>query len=148
MDRIINLKNGILITIIAVGEELGLILGGYNSILIALICCMIIDYICSLIVTFVIKNSFETEKREAQNKVGLARKVLILLIIIMVNQIDIVLGSSGFLRNAVMIGFMANECLSIVEKVGQTGIDLPPVVKNAIDVLKKKSEINQNDKKD
>ncbi|MBL4934069.1 phage holin family protein [Clostridium paridis] len=151
MDRIINFKNGILTTIVAFGEELGLILGGYNSILIALICCMIIEYICGLIVTYVIKNSSKTETGVAQGKVdliGLVRKILILLIIVMVNQIDIVLASNGFLRNAVMIGFMANECLSIIEKVGLTGIELPPSVKNAIDVLKKKGEMNQNDKKD
>ena len=54
------------------------------------------------------------------------------------------LSTSGFIRNAAIIGFMANECLSIVENAGLMGIKLPPVVTEAIDILKKKSESKEN----
>ncbi|MDD7793706.1 phage holin family protein [Clostridium sp. 'White wine YQ'] len=145
MERLLSIKNTIFVVVGAVGGTIGTVLGGYSSILIALIGCMIIDYVTGLIVALVFKNSPKTSTGAAQSKaglIGLIKKIFILLIIVMVNQIDVVLGSNGFLRNAAMIGFMANECLSIIENAGLMGIDLPPAVKNAIDILKKKSEVN------
>ena len=44
------------------------------------------------------------------------------------------------IRNAVIIGFMANELISIVENAGLMGIPLPAVIANAIDILTQKAE--------
>ncbi|MBO5032567.1 MAG: phage holin family protein, partial [Lachnospiraceae bacterium] len=47
---------------------------------------------------------------------------------------------SNFIRDAVVIAFIANETISIVENAGLMGVDIPPVIVKAIDVLQKKSE--------
>lgn len=143
MEKIINLKNSLFTVLGLVGGAIVGALGGKTPILTAFLITMAVDYLSGLIVALVFKNSPKTETGGAQSKagfVGLVKKTFILLIIVVVNQIDIVLGSGGFIRNATIIGFMANECLSIVENAGLMGINLPPAVTEAIDILKKKSE--------
>ena len=46
----------------------------------------------------------------------------------------------GSIRDAVIIGFIANELISIVENAGLMGIPLPAVIANAIDILTQKAE--------
>ena len=60
--------------------------------------------------------------------------------IMVIVQIDIVVNSNGFLRNAAILGFMLNEVLSIVENLGLMGIKMPEAVTEAIDILKIKSQ--------
>ena len=45
----------------------------------------------------------------------------------------------NYIRDAVIIGFMANELISIVENAGLMGVPLPAVIQNAIDILTKQS---------
>ena len=47
---------------------------------------------------------------------------------------------SNFIRDAVVIAFIANETISIVENAGSMGVPVPEVVVRSIEVLKKKSE--------
>lgn len=43
-----------------------------------------------------------------------------------------------------MIAFIANETISIVENAGLMGINIPPAITSAIEVLKKKSDSVDN----
>jgi hypothetical protein len=45
----------------------------------------------------------------------------------------------NYIRDAVIIGFIANELISIVENAGLMGLPLPSVLTKAIDVLKNKA---------
>ena len=45
-----------------------------------------------------------------------------------------------YLRDAVCIGFIANEGLSIIENAGLMGLPLPESICQAIDVLKRHSQ--------
>lgn len=45
-----------------------------------------------------------------------------------------------YIRNAVIIGFMANELISIVENAGLMGLPLPDAINKAIDVLTEQKE--------
>ena len=49
-------------------------------------------------------------------------------------------GGVDYIRNAVIIGFMANELISIVENARLMGLPLPAVIGKAIDVLTKQAE--------
>ena len=49
---------------------------------------------------------------------------------------------SNLLRDAAVIAFIANETISIVENAGLMGVPVPPVIVQAIEVLKKKSELD------
>jgi len=143
MDKTNLIKGGFYTIAGAIGGCFGNMLGGFDKVLIALLFCMAADYITGLIVAIVFNSSTKTETGGAQSKagfVGLVKKIFILILIVVINQIDIVLGTNGFFRNAAIIGFMANEALSLVENAGLMGIKLPGAVTNAVDVLKKKSE--------
>ncbi len=65
-----------------------------------------------------------------------------LLFVLIAYRLDLALGVE-YIRDAVIIGFMANELISIVENAGLMGLPLPAVITRAIDVLTKKAE---NDK--
>jgi toxin secretion/phage lysis holin len=70
---------------------------------------------------------------------GLCRKGMTLLIILVAAQLDKVTGTE-VIRNAVIIGYIANEALSIIENAGLMGLPVPKFIVNAIDILRKKSE--------
>lgn len=143
MDKLINIKNSVCTAIGVIGGTLAGMLGGADKLLTALIICVAADYFTGLVVALIFKNSPKTATGAAESNAGfkgLVKKAFIFLIIVVINQVDIVLGSGGFLRNAAIIGFMANECLSLIENAGLMGIELPPAVINAVDILKKKSE--------
>ena len=58
-------------------------------------------------------------------------------------RLDLVMGSN-FIRDAVVIAFIANETISIIENAGLMGVPIPGVITRAIEVLKKKSESEEN----
>lgn len=57
----------------------------------------------------------------------------------MAHYLDLVIGAD-FARDAVCIGFIVNEGLSILENVGLMGVTYPDVIKRALDVLSKRQE--------
>lgn len=70
---------------------------------------------------------------------GLCRKGVTLLIVLVAAQLDRVIGTT-FVRDAVIIAFIANETISIVENAGLMGVPIPSAITKAIEVLKNKSE--------
>lgn len=150
MDKLLDIKNSICMVAGIIGGSISSALGGAGNLLTALYVCIAVDYATGLAVATIFKNSPKTESGGAESNVGfkgIVKKAFILLIIAVVYQVDIVLGANGFLRNAAIIGFMSNECISLIENTGLMGIKLPPAVTNAIDILKKKSEekVNQGE---
>ena len=143
MEKATMIKTGFYGAVGILGGMFGNLFGGLDKIFYALLICSIIDFLSGGAVAIVFKNSPKTETGAAQSQAGfkgLVKKVFIYLIIVVVVQIDSVIGSNGFLRNAVIIGFMVNEVLSIIENAGLMGIKMPDAVTNAVDILKKKSE--------
>ena len=47
---------------------------------------------------------------------------------------------SNFIRDAVVIAFIANETISIIENAGLMGIPIPAAIMKAIEILKNKAE--------
>ena len=65
-----------------------------------------------------------------------------LLFVLVAHRLDLSLGTP-YIRDTVIIGFMANELISIVENAGLMGLPLPTALINAIDILNKKSQTLQ-----
>ena len=61
------------------------------------------------------------------------------MLVLVSARLDLTLGTS-YIRDAVCIGFMVNELLSIIENAGLLGVPLPAALKNAIDILQNKNE--------
>src|SRR5690625_1137581 len=57
---------------------------------------------------------------------GYARKMLVLVVIILANVIDQILGLSGAVTYATVLFYIANEGLSIIENLAHVGVLVPP----------------------
>lgn len=115
--------------------------GGWDTALAALVICMGVDYVSGSLVALVFHNSRKTPTgnyNSAYGLKGLCKKGLMLLFVLVAVQIDRLLGSS-YVRDAVSIGFAANEVLSIVENLGLAGVPMPQVVVEALEQLQKKT---------
>ncbi len=51
---------------------------------------------------------------------------------------------TAILKDAVVIAYIANETISIIENAGLMGLPIPKVITKAIDVLQSKSEGDQS----
>lgn len=119
--------------------------GGWTSAMTTLLIFMSIDYISGLAVAGVFKKSSKTDTGALESRAGwkgLCKKCMIMVFVLIGHRLDVELGFD-YIKNAVCIGFMANELISIVENAGLMGIPVPAVIKNGIDVLKKKSEAEE-----
>lgn len=116
--------------------------GGWGSALTTLIIFMSIDYITGLMLAGIFKKSQKTESGALESRVGwkgLCRKGVTLLIVLVAVRLDMAVGTS-FIKDATIIGFICNETISIVENAGLMGVPIPKPIIKAIDVLKSKSE--------
>ena len=124
------------------GGTLAMLLGGWDASLMTLLIFMGIDYVSGLVVAGVFHKSKKSENGALESKAGwkgLAKKAMTLLFVLIAHQLDVVIGVA-YIRDAVIIGFIANELISIVENAGLMGVPLPVVVKKAIDILTAKTE--------
>ena len=124
-----------------IGSALCWAFGGWDSALAALIVCMAVDYISGSLVALVFHKSNKSETgayNSAYGLKGLCKKGLMLLFVLVAVQIDKVLGTD-YARNAVCIGFCANEVLSIIENLGLAGIPMPQAITKALEQLQKKA---------
>ena len=136
------MKEGLCTGIGIVGSFIASLFGGWDAALVTLLTFMVIDYISGLVVAGVFHNSKKTENGALESKAGwkgLCRKCMTLLFVLIAYRLDLALGV-GYIRDAVIIGFMTNELISIVENAGLMGLPLPAVITKAVDVLTKKAE--------
>ena len=128
-----------------IGGVIASLYGGWDAALQTLIICMAVDYITGLIVAGVFHASPKTKTGTLESRAGwkgLCRKGMSLLIVLVACRLDAVMGSS-FVRDTVVIGFIANETLSIIENAGLMGVPIPKALARAVDILKQRSEEEQ-----
>lgn len=136
------MKNTICTTVGAAGGAVAAFFGGWDTGLVTLVIFMCIDYVSGLVVAGVFHNSKKTKTGALESKAGwkgLCRKGMSLLFVLIAYRLDLEIGSN-YIRDAVIIGFIVNETISIVENAGLMGVPLPKVINKAIDILTSKSE--------
>lgn len=132
----------------AIGSFIAQLLGGWTSDLQTLLIFMSVDFVMGLIIAGVLNKSTKTETGALNSSAGfkgLCKKGFTLLIVLVANQLDSVMGVE-YIRTAVIIAFIVNETISIVENAGIMGIPIPSVLTKAIDILKTKSEESDGEK--
>lgn len=120
------------------------LVGGWNMPLWVLMVCMGVDYLTGLIVAGVFHASPKSSGGgldSAAGWKGLSRKFVTLLIVVMANLMDLLL-ELHYIRDAVIVGFCANEMLSVLENAGLMGLPIPQVLTEAIDQLRRKEDAN------
>lgn len=141
MENASTVKNIILAALAAIGGGIANMLGGWDAALKVLVICMAVDYITGLIVAAVFKNSGKSETGALDSRAGfkgLFKKASILLLVLVAAQVDIVTGMDSVARTAVILFYIANEGLSVVENLGLMGLEYPPFIKNALEALRDK----------
>ena len=116
--------------------------GGWSDALITLIVFMALDYVTGLIVAGIFKKSKKSENGALESRAGfkgLCRKGVALMIVLVAVRLDIVMHTT-YIKDAVIIAFVANESISIIENAGLMGIPVPGIIARAIDVLRNESE--------
>lgn len=130
-----------------IGSAIASFFGGWDAGLATLLIFMAIDYVSGLIVAGVFHTSNKTNSGSLESRAGwkgLCRKCMTLLFVLVAYRLDLVIGTN-YIRDAVIIAFIANETISLVENAGLMGLPLPAVITKAIDVLQKKTEVNENE---
>ncbi len=125
------------------GSALAELFGGWDMALETLLILMAADWITGgLLLPAVFGKSPKSPNGALESRAGwkgLCRKGMTLFYILIAARLDRLLGMD-YIRNAVCIGFIANELLSIVENAGLMGVPLPAMIRKVIDILKENAE--------
>lgn len=139
------MKIKIMMGIGAIGGFITSFFGGWDTALTTLIIFMGIDYVTGLIVAGVFHKSPKTKNGSLESKAGwkgICRKGMTILFVLIACRLDLLL-NTNFVRDAVIIAYITNETISIVENAGLMGIPIPNVITKTIDVLKNRTDGEQ-----
>ena len=136
------MKAKILMGIGALGGIISSFFGGWDAALTTLVVFMAIDYVSGLVVAGVFHKSTKTTNGSLESRAGwkgLCRKGMTMLFVLIACRLDMLM-NTNIVRDAVIIGYITNETISIVENAGLMGIPIPSVITKAIEILKNKTE--------
>lgn len=142
MEKLNTIKAMILAVVGSVGSIVVNWFGGWTEDLTTLLIFMGVDYVMGLAIAAFWKKSGKSASgalKSISAWQGLIRKGCSLLVVLVGYRLDLAVGTN-YIKTAVIIAFIANEAISIVENLGIMGIPLPSAVTKAIDALKNKSE--------
>lgn len=112
--------------IVLVGGYLTSLLGGWDMAIKILAIFVVLDYIVGVMAACVQK------RVDSQvGFLGIMKKILIFVAIIVCYQIDLLIGQD-ILRNLAIFFYIANEGISILENLGRAGLEYPPAIKDAL----------------
>ena len=110
------------------GGIMGFLFGELDGLLTALLTVIVIDYATGLVCAKINKNLSSSVGFK-----GLAKKGLMLSIVVIANIIDTqVIKSGSAFRSAVICFYLANESISILENAGKLGVPLPKKLKEIL----------------
>lgn len=118
------------------------LLGGWDTMLMVLAACMLIDYVTGWIVAIMGKSKkSETGHLDSNiGFIGILKKGLILLMVLLGAMLDKAIGQQNVFRSMVVWFYVANEGLSILENMALAGMPFPAGVKKALEQLKSKND--------
>lgn len=117
-----------------IGGAIVSFLGGWDGIAITLVTLIILDYI-----TGVLKAIYNKELSSEIGIKGIIRKVLILIVVGITVLLEQNLGIPA-IREMVIMFFIANEGISLLENIAQMGIKFPKKLKDILLQLREKEE--------
>ncbi len=141
MDRIDVLLKAFVATF---GGFCGYFLGGWDATVKILVTMAVIDYLTGMIAA-----GYNGELKSKVGFKGIAKKVVLFLLVGAATQADAIVGTNSAIREATIFFFVRNELLSLLENAGRMGIPLPSALTNAVEILggKQKQEDRKGDAK-
>ncbi|NBK92846.1 holin [bacterium 1XD21-13] len=141
----------IVLTILGTGSSfiINALLGGWTEDLATLLIFMGIDFAMGLMIAAIWQQSEKSESG-ALNSIsawkGLCRKGCSLLVIMVAYRLDVTL-QVNYIKTAVIIAFIVNEGISIVENYGIMGGPMPNILRKALGILQEKSDNAEADRR-
>ena len=121
-----------------IGFIAGMVWGTMDSLFIALLIFVVIDYITGVIVAIFTK----TLSSEVGFK-GIAKKVCIFILVAVGNIIDVyVIGSGASVRTMVIFFYLANEGISILENAAVIGLPIPEKLRDILKNMEDKDTLD------
>ena len=125
----------------AIGGYLGYFVGGVDGLMTALIIFMVIDYITGVMCAIT-----DHALSSAVGFKGIARKILIFLMVGMANILDVnVIGTGSVLRTAAIFFYLSNEGVSLLENAAHLGLPVPGAIKEVLEQLHERAEHGGDD---
>ena len=116
----------------AIMSSLSYLFGGFDGLLIALLFCIVADYI-----TGVLAAIYEKKLNSQTGFRGIIKKVVILIIVALAVEISAVTGAES-IRDLVICFYIANEGISILENAGRMDVPFLSKLKDLLEQLKDK----------
>ena len=130
-----KLFNTISIIIGIVGGMLSYIFGAFDIMLKVLVAIMIIDYI-----TGIIKAVYNKQLSSYIGWRGLLKKVATLCVVALAHLLQLLLGDNVGIRDIVIMFYIANEGLSVIENVSAVVPVIPDKLKDVLMQLREDNE--------
>lgn len=108
--------------------------GMWPESLTVLIVAMGLDYVTGITAALYTKRGLSS----SVGAWGLARKGIMLLVILLAHRIDILLELNNIAMGGAIYFYLANELISITENLGEMGVPMPDRLRQLIEVLKNK----------
>lgn len=139
--EILSIKNAISLILAGAGTVIASFIGGWDAAVQSLVVFMGIDFVTGMLVALVFHKSGKSSSGSAESKAcfkGIVRKVFMLVCVGIGVMLDRLLGLNLVCRTAIVLFFIGNEGLSVLENLGKMGLPFPSVLKNALESLRDK----------
>lgn len=140
-----QIKNSVLAALAAVGSFVAHALGGWDAAMQVLVAMMAADYLTGVLVAAVWQRSNKSTTGALDSKAGfkgLLKKGMILLLVWVAVLLDTAMAVS-YVRTAVVLFFVGNEGLSLLENLGLMGVPFPAFLKKALEALRDQGDIGE-----
>lgn len=142
------MRNELLATVSVVGATMAGALGGFDSLLQCMLTMMLLDVAMGIIAAAVFNTSKYSKNGLTSDGMmrGIFRKISILIIVVVGVTIDKAL-EICYIRNAIVLYFIATEGLSILEHLVHIGVPFPKFISNILNSVLEQADKggNEND---
>ena len=130
------------VIISVIGGVVSFLIGGIDELFMVFFVIMCVDLMTGILKAINL-NIFSAN----QMKNGIIKKMAYILALIVVSQLDLILGDEYGVRSMALFTFIANETMSIIANIEDLGVEFPKFITVIIDALRKKGELNKNQNK-
>lgn len=141
-------KNIVLAVAATVGSAVANALGGWDAGMALLVALMVADYITGVLVAAVWHRSTKSQSGALDSKAGfkgLLKKGVILLLVWIGVLLDAATGAN-YIRTAVVLFFIGNEGISLLENLGLMGVPYPAFLRKALEALHDQGDQGETEK--
>ena len=114
--------------------------GGFTMGIQVLLIFAICDWITGVFTSIVLGKSDKTVNGTYSSKVGfegICRKVLMFIFVMLAHQVDLLV-ATDYLKDAICIAFILNECYSMLENAKLWGLSIPTTIIEVLENFKNK----------